>query len=200
MRKLCLHLATASALLLTGCASYQASALSALDPNCVREYPEAEGVSIGCKAYTKQECYDYLDRDVIAKGYQPILLTFQNKSDKHYIFSTDKISLPTIRAEDVAKQVHTSTVGRVTGYSLGGLIFWPLFIPAIVDGIKSSDANTALDIDFEDKAKEYFVILPGAFKKTLIFVPRAEFRPIFDVTLLEEESGLYKTIGMTAIH
>lgn len=199
MRKICWSIGLASAILLTGCASYQSNSLSALDPQYVRSYSDIDGMAIGCKAYSKEDCYTYLDRDVIAKGYQPIQLTFQNSTDKHYVFTTGGLTLPCTSAEVVASTVHTSTVGRVVGYSVGGLIAWPLFIPAIVDGIKSSNANTSLDRDFYDKAKEHLVIGPHSFNKTLIFVPRAHYTPVFDVILLEEETGQHKTIGLSAV-
>ncbi len=194
MKKVCLSLGLASALLLTGCASYQSNSLSALDPAYVRNYPEVDGVMVGCKAYTKDDCYTYLDRDVLAKGYQPIQLTFQNTTDKHYIFSTNEISVPCASPEEVADSVHTSTAGRVIGYTLIGFV-----IPAVVDGVKSSNANAALDKDFYHKAREHFVIGPKDFVKTLIFVPKAQFAPVFDVSLLEEETGQHKTIGLSVV-
>ena len=199
MKRISLLLSIATAALFTGCASYQANSLSALDPECVRSYQEVEGVSIGCKAYSVEDCYTFLDRNVIAKGYQPIQLTFQNTSNKRYVFSTKEISLPCVSPEEVAQTVHTSTAGRVTGYALGGLVITPLFIPAVVDGIKSSNANKALDKDFYDKAKDHFVIGPNSFSKTLVFIPRAHFAPVFDVSLLDEETGKHKVVGLSVV-
>ncbi|MCB1109509.1 MAG: hypothetical protein KDK64_00865 [Chlamydiia bacterium] len=199
MRKALLAMGMGMAVLLTGCASYQANSLSALDPQCVREYPEIEGMQIGCKAFNEEDCYTFLDRNVIAKGYQPIQLTFQNNTNKRYVFTTQNVSLPCVSPETVANTVHTSTVGRVAGYSVGGLFLWPLFIPAVVDGIKSSNANKALDMDFNDKMKQQFVIAPRGYAKTLIFVPKSQMSPIFDVSLLEEDTGKYKTVGLTVV-
>ncbi|QVL57226.1 MAG: hypothetical protein KFB93_07540 [Simkaniaceae bacterium] len=199
MKKINLLLIISTIALFTGCASYQANSLSALDPECVRSYSEVNGMEIGCKAYTVEDCYTYLDRNVIAKGYQPVQLTFQNKTSKRYVFSTRDISLPCASPEEVARTVHTSTAGRVTGYSVGGLFIWPLFIPAVVDGIKSSNANTSLDKDFDEKAKDHFVLAPNSFSKTLIFVPKAHFSPVFDISLLDEETGKLNVIGLSAI-
>lgn len=199
MRKVCLILGAVVAL--TGCASYQSSPLAALDPKYIKQCEQVKGLSIGAKAYDETDCYIFLDRDVIEKGYQPIQLTFQNTTDRHYLFSTNEVSLPCVNFEEVAKTVHTSTLGRAAGYSAGGLIFlkllWPLFIPAVVDGIKSSNANQALDRDYYDKAKEHLVITPNSFVKTLIFVPRSHFAPVFDITLLEEETRETKKISLS---
>jgi hypothetical protein len=157
-------------------------------------------MSIGCKAFSVEDCYTYLDRNVIAKGYQPIQLTFQNNTDKRYVFATEGVSLPCVDPEFVAKTVHTNTAGRVTGYAVGGLFFTPLFIPAVVDGIRSSDANKALDEDFYSKVKQHFVIQPNAYNKTLIFVPKSQMAPVFDVSLLDEETGKHKSVGLSIVN
>jgi hypothetical protein len=179
-------------LFLSGCASYRANDLSALDPYTVRSYSEMEGLHIGCKAFTEADCLVYLDRNVIAKGYQPIQLTFQNMSDKTYIFSSKEMSIPCTNTEEVAQSVYTSTFGRVVAYSL-------LVLPAIVDGIRSAHANTDLNQDFHEKAREHFVIPPGAYQKTIVFVPRAHYRPVFDLSLLEQETGKHKTVGLSLV-
>lgn len=198
MKKISLFLIAVTTLLFTGCASYQANSLSALDPHYVKSYPEVEGVSIGCKAYTVDDCFTYLDRNVIAQGYQPIQLTFQNNTNKHYSFSTRDLSLPTTNPNIVANTVHTSTAGRVTGYAVGGLFVWPLFIPAVVDGIKSSNANAALDRDFQEKSLQHLNIAPYSFSKTLIFVPKNQFAPVFNISLQDQETGKQKTVTLNA--
>ena len=183
----------------TGCASYQANSLAALDPDYVRSYREADGMEIGCKTYTVDECYTYLDRNIIAKGFQPVQLTFNNTSDKRYIFSTENITLPCVNSEGVAKKVRTWTLVRFGGYSIGGYFLWPLFLPAIVDGIKSFNANTALNKDFDEKAKETFVIGPHSFSKTLIFIPIDDFSSAFNLSLLNEETGKHEVISFSDI-
>ncbi|MDN3509318.1 MAG: hypothetical protein P0S93_04820 [Candidatus Neptunochlamydia sp.] len=197
MKKINLLTIAAVVALFTGCASYQANSLSALDPGYVRNYSEIQGMEIGCKAYSVDDCFTYLDRNVIAKGYQPIQLTFRNNLDKHYSFSTRDVNLPCANSELVARTVHTSTVGRVAGYSVGGLFLWPLFIPAFVDGIKSSNANRALDADFDQKARGNVLIGPHSYSRTLIFVPKAHYSPVFDISLLDEESGKHQVISLS---
>ncbi|MDJ0652067.1 MAG: hypothetical protein QNJ27_03585 [Simkaniaceae bacterium] len=197
MKKINLSTIAALAALFAGCASYKANVLTALDPDHVRSYPEVQGMEIGCKPYSVHDCLTYLDRNVIAKGYQPIQLTFRNNSDARYVFSTKYISLPCVDPGQVARAVHTSTVGRVTAYGAGAFFFLPLAIPAIIDGIKSSDANTALDTDFDQKARDSFLIAPRSFSKTLIFVPKTHYSPVFDISLYDEESGKYQIINLS---
>lgn len=191
------------AALFTGCASYQAESLSALSSDYVQAYDEVEGMSIGCKAYTVEDCYNYLDRNVIAEGYQPIQFTFYNHSNQTYLYSTKGVSLPCVSSEEVARTVHTSTAGRITGYTIGGVILFPLssplFIPAIVDGIKSSNANASLDVDFSEKTKSQFEIKPKSFSNTLIFVPKALYAPIFELSLINKTTGKAKVVDLSVI-
>jgi len=178
-----------AAAFLSSCASYKASPLYDLSPDLVRTSSrENEGVSIAAKAFTRQDCERYLDRDVIGQGYQPIQLYIQNDSDKNYIFSLDRVGLPIARPEEVAETVHTSTVGRVVGYSVGALFLWPLVIPAVVDGIKSSEANTALNSDFEAKAARDRIVFSHSRQNTLLFVPTSAYQNAFTVTLIDQES------------
>ena len=93
------------------------------------------------KAFSREDCERYLDRDVISEGYQPVQISILNNTDRKYYFSTGKISVPVAQPQEVAQTVHTSTVGRAVGYGVGALIVWPLLIPAIVDGIGSSGSK-----------------------------------------------------------
>lgn len=188
------------AALLSGCANYDAAPLNNPSPEAFHS-PQVknEDVQIVARAFDKDDCYTYLDRDVTKKGYQPVQLFIQNNSDKNYLFSLNRISLPCARPDEVADKVHTSTVGRVVGYGAGALIFWPLVIPAIVDGIKSSEANTALDSDFQAKTARDQVIHAHSHVNTLIFVPVNSYQNTFDLTLLEQDSQEIKTLNVKAV-
>ena len=133
---------------------------------------------------------------MIAEGYQPVQLSIQNNTDKEYFFALDRVGLSLARSEEVAEKVHTSTVGRATGYSIGALFFWPLAIPAIVDGIKSANANEALDLDFSIKAARDQVIFRYSNFNKLLFVPVSEYQSMFTVTLIEHESNQPKTVNV----
>lgn len=184
--------------LLYSCASYQAIDLSALDPQFIKQYPELGEVSIGCKEFSIKDCETYLDRDLISKGVQPIQLTFHNNSEKTYLFSSKNISLPTVETDHVATKVCTSTIVRVVGYTVGALFATPMIIPAVVDGIKSYNANKRLYSDFRAKAKETMVIAPKSFGKTLLFIPKEAFSPIFSISLVDQETGEEKQVEIIA--
>ncbi|MBX3718125.1 MAG: hypothetical protein KF898_00575 [Parachlamydiales bacterium] len=187
--------------LLSGCASYNAAPLNNLSSDVMHSSYEAKNsdVVVTAKAYDKLDCKRYLDRDVIAKGYQPIQLYIQNNSDRSYSFSLNRIDLPYARQEEVAGKVHTSTVGRILGYGVPGvIILWPLIIPAVVDGIKSADANEALDNDFSSKIARDQTINPHSYFNKIIFVPVSDFQQSFNVTLIDQESNKPKTFNVMA--
>lgn len=195
MRKIALPIALSAILtLMASCASYTASPLTNLSSDVV--LLQSADVVVGAKAFSKADCKRFLDRDVIAEGYQPVQLSIQNNTDKEYFFALDRVGLSLARSEEVAEKVHTSTVGRVTGYSIGALFLWPFVIPAIVDGIKSSNANEALDSDFFAKtARDQIIFRRSNFNK-LLFVPINEYQSTFPLTLIEHESNEPKTVNV----
>jgi len=176
------------AILTTGCASYKAHTLSPLSPYSANYSEQKNGIVVSSKAFTVRDCKKYLDRDVIAKGYQPIHITIENETNRYLQFSKNNISLPAADPSYVADLVHTSTVGRSTAYGVGALFFWPLAIPAIVDGVKSSNANEQLDNDFVSKATGDQSIAPFSRVNGLIFVPVESFQEFFTITVVDKET------------
>ncbi len=177
-------------LILSGCASYKAEPLDTVSSQSTRSPEQNVNVTISAKAFNKHDCKKYLDRDVISKGYQPVQLTIENNSDQDYYFSLNRIDLQCARPEEVANRVHTSTIGRILGYGIPGLlVLSPLVIPAIVDGIKSSKANDALDSDFYSKTASDQTIAPHSHFNKLIFVPTKNYRSLFNVSLMNQASN-----------
>jgi hypothetical protein len=192
MKRLTLPILTFAGTLifLSSCASYHAASLNTLSSDVVHSNSwDQSDIVVVAKAFNKGDCKRYLDRDVIAEGYQPVQLYIENNSDKNYIFSLSRVSLPCAAPEEVAEKVHTSTVGRATGYGVGALFLWPLAIPAIVDGVKSSQANDALDIDFSSKAARDQIIQSHSYFNKLLFVPTNEYQPSFNLTLMDQKSN-----------
>lgn len=184
---------------LSSCASYRSSSLNNPSQGLITySSVKEDNLVLVAKEFDKKDCRRYLDRDVLAKGYQPVQLYIQNNSDSDYYFSLDRVSLICVRPDEVAEKVHTSTVGRAVGYGVGALFILPLAIPAIVDGVKSSEANEALDIDFAAKtAKDMTIFRHSSFNK-LIFVPRQDYQKNFQVTLIDQETKSLRTFNLEA--
>ncbi len=171
-----------------GCASYKPTPLPNLQPEFATYSENIENVTLAAKALSKEESKKYFDRDIIGKGYQPVLMTIINDSNRHILFSPEGVSLPVISSQEVAEKVHTSTAGRATAYGVGALFLWPLVIPAIVDGVKSSQANTQLDRDFSEKNIEQMVINPYSTHNGVIFFSNKEYQESFTVKLVCRET------------
>jgi len=182
---------------LSSCANYRASSLNALSSEPIIYNTSKEQVVVLAKAYNKTDCKRYLDRDVISKGYQPVQIYIQNNSDKNYHFSPDRISLACARSDEVAERVHTSTIARVTAYGIGAFFIFPLIIPAIVDGMKSIEANTSLDNDFAAKTAREQVIYKHSHFNKLIFVSVESYQPNFNISLVDN-TGQVKTLQVKA--
>jgi hypothetical protein len=183
---------------LTSCASYRAFPLSDLSHEMIQFDSPVADVHVIAKAFTQNDCREFLDRDVIAEGYQPIQLYVRNKSDRSYLFSLNRISLPVARPAEVARSVHTSTINRAVGYGVGALILWPLAIPAVIDGVMSSQANDELDNDFIAKAAKDQIIFPQSRLNAVIFVPMHSYQNAFTLTLCDADSKAFKTFDLIA--
>jgi hypothetical protein len=186
---------------LSSCANYKATSLNTLSK---ADYPalkmEADaGVVICAKTFNESDCKKYLDRDVIAHGYYPVQVYIENNSDNDYLFSINRVSLPLARTEEVAEKVHTSTVGRAAGYGAAALLTSGLFaIPAIVDGVKSVNANRALDTDFIAKAAKDHVIYQHSHSNMLMFIREESYQQTFTITLIDNKSYKSKVFKVTA--
>lgn len=183
-KQLLLSISILTILGISGCARYSARPLNRLVIGVPTQTPKSS-VSFTYKVFSRSDCRRYLDRNVISKGYQPIHITFTNNSDRSLYFSLASFSFPCVTPEEVARKVHTSTVGRAVGYGVAGLFIWPFLIPAVVDGVGSHEANKELDADFINKSLHDQVVHPYSTINGLIFVPRASFNEDFTFTLTE---------------
>lgn len=133
---------------LSGCARYKAMPLRPLKNSSL--LVEQGCISFDYMVFDEEDCEEYLDRNVIDKGYQPIQVTLTNNTDRYFTLSLNHCG---VHAKEVAQASHTNTKARALGYGLAGVASSGLlFVPAIVDGIGSSNANKKLDRDFSQKA------------------------------------------------
>jgi len=115
LKNVTLSLVSAIALLgLSGCARYQAKPLRKITK--APEKQAEHSVSFEYELFTKVDCMQYLDRDVIAKGYQPIQVSFANSTDRVFTVSPANFSLNCVDVQEVASKAHTNTAGRAGGY------------------------------------------------------------------------------------
>ncbi|MEX0672097.1 MAG: hypothetical protein WD068_01965 [Candidatus Babeliales bacterium] len=172
---------------LLGCASYSARPLDRITSTIVNRETE-QSILFSHKVFNKSDCKKYLDRNVIAEGYQPIQITLINNTKKRLYISKESFSFPCIDPQEVAYKVHTNTTKRAVSYGIGGLFIPILFIPAIVDGVGSSRANEQLDRDFIAKTISNQVVSPYGIINSLIFVPVSCFNHDFTLVVKDFDS------------
>ena len=186
---------------LYGCASYKPAPMTSLQPEFAPYSETIENVTLACKALSREDCKRFFDRNIIDKGYQPVQMTIVNDSPKYIFFSSQGISMPVCSPQEVAEKCHTSTVGRAAGYGVAGLFIWPLLVPAVVDGVSSSQANTKLDRDFNEKNLEQMVINPYATHNGVVFFSKTDYQDSFFVRLVDKETTRkleYHVVGLEA--
>lgn len=173
--------------LLSGCARYSAAPLKHQGHRTVKA-AATQDITFKTMVFTKQDCKTYLGRNVLGKGYQPVQISIENNTKNRYEFARENFSFRTESFEEVAPTVYTSTMGRVVGYGLASFVLPILVIPAMVDGIKSGQANDKLDKDFARKSLHDQIIEPYAVLDGIIFVPTKEFDKSFTLKLIDVES------------
>jgi hypothetical protein len=177
-----------SLILLAGCADYTASSLSSLGQSEAIYSSHNSSVLAAWKIFNKQDCNTYLGRDVIAEGYVPVQMTITNNSSDPMFLSTGNFNIPLAPTQQVADKVHTSTAGRVAAWGAGGLIVWPLLIPAVYDGIKSSEANKALDEDYHSKTLTECTIRSRSSFNGVVFIPKEQIDNPIEMFLVNERT------------
>jgi hypothetical protein len=154
--------------------------MTSLQPEFAPYSETIENVTLACKPLSREECKRFFDRDIIDKGYQPVQMTIVNDSSRYILFSNQGISIPVCSPQEVAEKCHTSTVGRAAGYGVAGIFIWPLLVPAVVDGVSSSQANTKLDRDFNEKNI--------ATHNGVVFFSKTDYQDAFLIKLVDKET------------
>ena len=169
---------------LSGCAKYKAQSLHAL----ITSPKVDKSLSFEYKIFTVDDCKKYLGRNVIAKGYQPIHITFVNNTNRYITISHKNFSFPCARVQEVAEAVHTNTTARAIGYGVTSLLLWPFIIPAIVDSIGSEKANEKLNVDFAYKVLRNQIVKPNSTVSGIVFAVCDDFDENFTITIIDNQS------------
>lgn len=192
LKNLKLFLVVIPVLCLLGCASYKAKPLYKVPTHMNKEQ---KSISMGYKVFTYDDCKNYLDRDVLSKGYQPIYFTFTNNTDRFLNISMDNSNLATVPYSVVADDVHTSTVKRAAWYGVASLFIFPFIIPAVVDSFCSMEANQKLDKDFFGKSFRNETVCPYSSTSGLVFVPTASFSGNIEVIVRDSQTNEQFTLS-----
>lgn len=177
-------------ILLTGCASYNSSTLPVLSSHDALYFDSEPQILVSWKIYNARDCENYLDRNILSEGYIPVQLTVRNQGNDPLYLSAHNFSVPLCSSREVASKAHTSTGGRIAAWGVGGLFFFPLMIPAVVDGMKSVQANTDLDADYAAKTLKEQVIQPHSLFNGIVFIPKKYQEEDVEMFLVNQKTGL----------
>jgi hypothetical protein len=156
--------------------------------SAIQSRPNAN-VLVTWKIFDQQDSKIYLGRDLISEGYIPIQMTIRNNSADPMYLNPSNFSIPLPPINEVANKVHTSTAGRVVGWGAPGLLLWPLLIPAIYDGIKSKEANAALDADYLAKGIREQTIQPHSSFNGVLFLPKQMANQSLEMFLVNQRTN-----------
>lgn len=180
-------------------ASTETSDLSpnSADEQVMKSTPKS-GVQMFAKIFDEEDCKRYLGRNVLAKGYQPVQILLKNTSGKSFAVAPERLNLQQASVDEVARSVHTSTAKRVAWYSVAGLFLSPFIIPAVVDGIKSSQANQYLDQDYQKKSLKTQILQPYSQISSIVFVPDHSFNEARDISMTVVDVSNQKPVELIA--
>lgn len=158
--------------LTSGCATYRAGRLPSMNLSSFQNVLNQDGLQVGVKFLDARESKQIFGVGKMHKLYQPIFIVVDNRTKSTYEFRKRMLNRGTISAEEVAKECGFSTVGRATGYGIAGLFIWPLLIPAVVDGVGSSNANQRMEDDYIYKEIKDERVVPNGLLNGVVFLDK----------------------------
>ncbi len=175
--------------ILTSFERFDRKALASLETSLPAFSADAKGLTVSAKKYTSGESKDYLNRNLMSSGYQPIQITVQNNTPDAYNFSREGVSLPTASPSKVAMSVSKKGLPRAIGLKVASFFFWPFIIPDTINGIHAMKSHYKMRKDYGAKAvkEKDEEISPYSTVHRVIFVPKDEVRETLTVTLLSKE-------------
>ena len=173
---------------MTSCASYTSISLPQRDVTSLTQNEKLDDVYVGVSFMDRADCQRYFDADLIDKGVQPIYLVIENSSDKTWVFSKENVGCPKMDSLQASEKGERNTGARIAGYAALSLLVWPFLIPAIVDGVGSTNANKALRADYESKQFADGPIRPRQTKYGVFYAPPLNNGEEVIIKLIELES------------
>lgn len=153
--------------------------------NAEDTFLRSDSLQVVAKAYTPEESKKYLNRDLIAKGYQPIQITIQNNSANEFSLSSGSVDLPSAEPAAIATKMMHAAIPRSLAFRAASLVFWPFIFPSTIDTIATIKNYKMLKNDLKSKLVKKEVVASYSIYNRVVFVPVKEYKESFDVTLIE---------------
>lgn len=148
-------------------------------------------VYIEAKALTLNETRDYVNRDLMSRGFQPVLLQIDNTSPFSYELKKDLADIQLTSPRKIVREIGKSAIPRMIAYKVLGLIFWPLSIPGTIDSIRTWNKEYRLTKELEAKTLKHDgeVIPPYSSISRLLYVPKSDIKESFQLQLTNIENN-----------
>lgn len=195
---------TAVSLLLSGCAHYKSRPFKQVGrdgrmPSLIGQVDDK--VLVHAHALSKTEVSHYFGSRVASrKKATPVLLTVNNPTKKVLVLDAWDIGLHLRHVDDVLRDVKYNAAQRIITWSVLGLFIPLFFIPAVVDGVNSTEANQSMQQDFYDRVlscDSYIKIYPHSTMSRVMFVQDSSWQKAFDVKIADRKTGQKTTINVT---
>ena len=151
-----------------------------------------DGLKVAVKFFDKKESKKVFGVAKVFNLYQPVYILIDNKSSDTYEFDKRNLSRKYFSTGEVAAECGFNTAARASGYGAAGIFFWPLLIPAAVDGYGSAQANKKMKADYMYKGIENGEILPNQVHNGVVFLGKMESGESLTVKLKDAKTGRTK--------
>jgi hypothetical protein len=156
---------------------------------------EQRSVQLSVKPISDQESKERFGRRMIKRGYYPLQLHIDNKSDAYCILNPAQMGVALASPRKVAKRLHHKTMLITTAMLMLGILglewFHPLsyaslaaFPVAAYLSARNRHITHAVTRDAIDKTEESIVIPPYSAITRHFFISEHHFRPNFPIALI----------------
>lgn len=178
-----------------GCAKYKPNSFTKPAGTSI----EKNDIKASAQLLSESDCKHYFSRSLLKKGYQPVQLYVQNNSNQDLVLAAATINMPVENRDKVASSVHLDAMPRAVGWGVGGLFFWPLFIPAVVEAVQVPKVNKKLDEDFESRTMDMnskIAIKPHSALNRVFFVRKENVSDRLQFTLKNSKTKMDTYFGI----
>ena len=185
IKKLLFFVSVTSLIILAGCAKYKPSPT----PFPTGKKQELNNIKVVTRKISPQEVKICFDSTNLAKKYDAVQVYIKNNSTKSIILNSQNISLPILSAKEVCKPAYRCTGLRAGSYGIVAMLLCPFWIPAIIDGLKSSKANAEIDRDVQTKVlskNDNVIIKPHNHINKITFIPKGQATNEFSIKLVDK--------------
>jgi hypothetical protein len=148
----------------------------------------AEHITLSIKALTQEESEQYLTKDIIRWGYQPVQVTIENGSPDPYAFSPKSIDLPLVSSSKIAKKILSDSLPRSIGFKVAGFIFWPFAIPGTINSLLTHKSYKKFKKNLSSKSVKEEIIAPYSIFHRIFFISKEDNKEPFTITLQNQET------------